>query len=489
MVGRPDTAYAAGMISEDPDRGGRAHPRLARLAWHEPPAAGGPLRPPARDVLVAALVTVAALAGSYGEAHPSEPSSYFTPPHHLPHTPDAALLVVAAAGAVLAWRRRYPRLVVAATTLLVVAYTLPGYVNGTAILLPALALGLLATRTPAVRAAAWAVAVTVAVMAATAPVNPLGWSGGSFLLIPTVNAAALFAGIAIASRRAYVESLQLQAARRAELEAQRRVGEERLRIARELHDAVAHTMATITVQAAAASQLLGDRPDDAAASLRAIRAAGKDGLRELRAILDVLRTVDSAGAGESGDGERGAGGGCADPVQPVPGLSRLADLAAGVRAAGLPVTVTVTGEPRELAAVTGQSAFRIVQEALTNALRHAGPATAVIAVDYGADALRVTVTDTGRGPAEPGGGPNGPAAGPAGPGSGAVPGHGLRGMRERAAAAGGTVEAGPGPRGGFLVSARLPLDDPRAETEPGAARPGPDRAAGSADDPARGVPR
>ncbi len=161
--------------------------------------------------------------------------------------------------------------------------------------------------------------------------------------------------------------------------------EERLRIARELHDVVAHTMATITVQAAAASQLLRDRPDEAAASLQAIRAASKDGLRELRAILDVLRSA-SGGSEES-----------ADPTQPTPGLARLDALAEGVRAAGLPVTVTVTGQPRALPAITDLSAFRIVQEALTNAIRHAGPAPAAVTADYGADELRVEITDTGRG--------------------------------------------------------------------------------------------
>ena len=184
-----------------------------------------------------------------------------------------------------------------------------------------------------------------------------------------------------------MHSARIQAARQAALDAQRRVEEERLRIARELHDVVAHTMATITVQAAAATQLLRDRPDEAAESLKAIRAASKDGLRELRAILDVLRTADSAEDP-------------ADPTQPTPGLrAGLDDLVAGVhvRAAGLPVTVTVTGHPRDLPAVTDLSAYRIIQEALTNTLRHAGPATAAVTVDYGAAALRVEVTDTGHG--------------------------------------------------------------------------------------------
>jgi signal transduction histidine kinase len=286
----------------------------------------------------------------------------------------------------------------------------------------------------------WAIAVTIVLMAATAANNPLGRYNGGFWIIPANDAVALFVGIAIANR-AYVHSARIQAARQAALDAQRRVDEERLRIARELHDVVAHTMATITVQAAAASQLLRDRPDEAAESLKAIRAASKDGLRELRAILDVLRTA--TGGDEA-----------ADPTQPTPGLSRLDALVSGVRAAGLPVTVTVTGRPRDLPAVTNLSAFRIVQEALTNTLRHAGPATAAVTIDYGPAALRVEVTDTGLGLT----GSAAEAAYAAFVIGGGGPGHGLRGMRERAAAAGGTIDAGPGPAGGFRVAAMLPLD-------------------------------
>jgi signal transduction histidine kinase len=300
------------------------------------------------------------------------------------------------------------------------------------------------------------VAVTAVLMAATAVSNPLGEFGGGFFLIPATNAVALFAGIAIASRHAYVESVRVESARRAEQGAQRRVDEERLRIARELHDVVAHTMATITVQAAAATQLLRDKPDEAAESLRAIRAASKDGLRELRATLDLLRSAPPA-AGEASSAE------LADPTQPAPGLDRLDVLAARVRAAGLPVSVTVTGQPRDLPALTGLSAFLIIQEALTNTLRHAGPATATVTVHYAADALCIEVADTGRGPggpAAPGNQGTGNGAGRAAGGEAGIhPGYGLRGMRERAAVAGGTVEAGPRPQGGFLVATRLPLDD------------------------------
>jgi signal transduction histidine kinase len=447
------------------DRGWRralpALPGWLRHAWTEP---GGTWRPATRDTAIAVVITVIAVAASYGEAHPTTPGAYFTGGHHLPRTPTVALLLVVLGGAALAWRQKYPRLVVCVATAATVAYTLPGYVNGVALLLPAVGLVTVATRFPVRQSVAWATAVTVVLMAATAANNPLGRYSGGFWIIPANDAVALFVGIAIANRT-YVHSARVQAARQAALDAQRRVEEERLRIARELHDVVAHTMATITVQAAAATQLLRDRPDEAAECLKAIRAASKDGLRELRAILDVLR------AAAGGDDDP------ADPTQPTPGLSRLDALAAGVRAAGLPVTVTVTGRQRDLPAVTDLSAFRIIQEALTNTLRHAGQAAAAVTVDYGESALRVEVTDTGHGltgsAAEAaytafviGAGfprPT-PAAGqyPGAASAGTV-GHGLRGMRERATAAGGTIDIGPLPAGGFRVAAHLPLDDQPAK--------------------------
>jgi len=422
-----------------------------RRAWGRP---GHGRQPSVRDAAIAVVITVIAVVAAYGEAHPSTPGTYFTGPYHLPQTPDAALLLVAVAGAVLAWRHCYPRLVLCASTAAVVAYTLPGYENGVALLLPAVALGTLASdaSTTWLRSSAWAIAVTAVLMGATAANNPLGPTGGGFFLIPATLAVALFAGIATASRRAYLDSQRAQLARQSAQEAQRGIDEERLRIARELHDVVAHTMATITVQASAATTLLRDRPDEAAESLQAIRAASKNGLRELRAILNVLRT-----AGGEADGQ-------VDPVQPAAGLARLDALAAGVRAAGLPVTVAVTGQPRDLPVVTDLSAFRIIQEALTNTIRHAGPATAAVTVSYDADCLAVEVTDTGCAllPAVPEAGFA--ALLPISTGTG----HGLRGMRERAAAAGGVMEVGPLPAGGFRVAARLPLDA-RADGEPAGA--------------------
>jgi len=384
-------------------------------------------RPSLRDVAAAVVVTVIAVAAAYGEAHPTNPRAYFTGNEHLPYTPDAAFLLVVAAGAVLAWRRLYPRAVLCCSTAAVVAYTLPGWVNGVALLLPAVAMGTVATIAPIRKSVLWAVAVTAVLMGATAANNPLGTYGGGFVIIPANIAVALFAGIAVGNRRAYVDSLR----DRAEREARRQIDEERLRIARELHDVVAHTMATINVQASAAAQLLTQRPELAAESLAATRSASKEGLHELRATLNVLRHADEI----------------TEPTEPTSGLARLDALAAGVRQAGLSVTVEVTGDKRPLPAVTDLAAFRIIQEALTNSIRHAGPATATVSVSYGDDLL-IEIADTGRGATLRSGDKEFSG------GSG----HGLHGMRERAAAAGGTIEIGPGPAGGFRVAARFPLD-------------------------------
>jgi signal transduction histidine kinase len=415
-------------MGEQPDPGPRARRPLPGLDWLNED--WQPSR--VRDALTAAILTIIAVVAAYGEAHPQDPKRYFTGHNHLPHTPLAAFLLVVVAGAVLAGRHERPRLVLCASTAAVVVYSVAGWVNGAAVLLPAVALGTLAATVPARQAIAWAVATLAVLGVASLVNNPLGTTGGGVTVLPFTIAVATLAGIAIASRRAYARSLRGQAER----EAQRRVDEERLRIARELHDVVAHTMATITVQAAAASQLLTTSPDRAAESLAAIRAVSKDGLRELRAILDVLRNADDP----------------ADPTTPVPGLSRLDALVTGVRLTGLQVTVGIEGEPRPLPAMTDLSAFRIIQEALTNTVRHAGASAATVAVCYSGDDLRIEVRDDGRGAA----GRSGHTGNEDGQDSASAPGHGLRGMRERAAAAAGTIEIGPMEAGGFRVAARFP---------------------------------
>ena len=190
------------------------------------------------------VVTVVLLFGSYGEAHPSSPSDKILfPGHEAPHTPLAALLLVAVAGLALAWRRRYPVTVLVVSTAAAVTYTLLGYVNGAVVLAPILAVYAVATQVSVRRAIALTVATVAVLTAATGARNPFGQiTGGGADLIPFLGAAALFAGFAVANRRAYVASIH----DRAQEEARRRIDEERLRIARELHDVVAHTMATIS---------------------------------------------------------------------------------------------------------------------------------------------------------------------------------------------------------------------------------------------------
>ncbi len=205
------------------------------------------------------------------------------------------------------------------------------------------------------------------------------------------------------------------------------VAHERARIARELHDLVAHSLAVIVLQAQAADRVLDTDPASARRALEAIDTTGRAGLEELRRLLDLL--VDQADD---------------DDLEPRPGLQQLDHLVERVRDAGLPVSVTVEGEFRPLSPGVDLSAYRIVQEALTNTLKHAGrPASATVDVTYRPDAVDIRVVDSGT-----------PATRP--PGSNPRLGHGLIGMQERAALYGGRIEAGPLAEGGFGVLATLP---------------------------------
>jgi signal transduction histidine kinase len=262
----------------------------------------------------------------------------------------------------------------------------------------------------------------------------------SFLPSIVLLALAIMLGEVVRSRRALAaetaERLRVANEER-EAEAARRVAEERLRIARDLHDTVAHSMATITVQAGSALHVLGPGDEKLRGALLAIRETSRDVLREMRATLGQLRQ----GPGD-GDGPARMGG-----------MDRLPALRDAVTAAGAPVTIAVEGEQRPLPPPVDEVAYRILQESLTNVLRHAGPAaTATVRLCYEPAALGIQVTDDGTGA---------PA--------GANGGHGLTGMAERAAAVGGTVTAGPRGEGGFEVSARLPL--PTAAGSEGAAAP------------------
>ena len=266
------------------------------------------------------------------------------------------------------------------------------------------------------------------------------WNGGSF--VDLLGNLTFFAGIfggtwlagrAIRRRRARERDLIVER----EEKARAAVLEERTRIARELHDVVAHAISVIVLQARGARHALDAEPDDARGALDAIEHTATQALREMRRLLGMLRADDGEVA-----------------LAPQPSLAQLDTLVAHVRDAGLPVDVRVEGTPRELAPGVDLSAFRIVQEALTNALKHAGPAQAQVLVRYGEDALELEVADTG------GGALNGSGGG----------GHGLAGMRERVAVFGGELESGPRARAA-TPSAPGCRCDPRPPRRRSAARP------------------
>ncbi len=395
---------------------------------------------PARDAVLAVVTAVVLVWGSYGEGHPHQAADQVQfGKLPVPHPTAPALGLVAIACLALAGRRRWPLAVLAVSTAAAAGYTLLGYVNGAVLVAPAMALYAVAAQLSVRRAVLAAVATLAVLLTVTSAANPFGTiTSGAFDVLPGLIGAALFGGIAVASRRAYIASIEARSAD----EARRRVDEERLRIARELHDIVAHTMATINVQAGAAAHVLPERPEAAADALQAIKAASKDGLRELRAILGLLRQADQD-----------------DPTQPAPGLGQLDALIAGTCGAGVATTLHVAGSPRPLPPAADLAAYRIVQESLTNVIRHAGPATASVWLRYGDRDLRIDITDTGRGRS---GAPQ------------ETRGHGLAGMRERAAAVGGDLQTGPAGPSGFRVSARLPLaGQPDPADQPGAAGPAP----------------
>jgi signal transduction histidine kinase len=222
----------------------------------------------------------------------------------------------------------------------------------------------------------------------------------------------------------------IERAEAARQEARRRAGEQRLRIARELHDVLAHNISLINVQAGVGLHLLDERPEQARPALTAIKQASKETLAELRSVLDILRDPEDDSA----------------TLTPAPGLEQLDELLAGARAGGLTVESRVEGERRELPAGVDLAAFRIVQEALTNVRRHAGPARATVRLRYGPDELAIQIDDDGA------------RVNARHEDIGAGGGNGIAGMRERATALGGTLETGPSAAAGFRVLARLPLE-------------------------------
>jgi signal transduction histidine kinase len=299
-----------------------------------------------------------------------------------------------------------------------------------AVIAPAIALYSLALSRGRIHLVAAVVAAAAAVMIADvflAGHHPRALSLQTAAHVALV-AVPVLAAEALRNRRSYIQLLleRLELAERTrEEEAQRRAEQERLRIARDLHDVVAHTLTTINVQAGVAAHLADREPSRAGSALAAIEAASRDALDELRAILGVLREADGAEA----------------PLEPAPGLDGVASLIDRFREAGADIELEVEGEqPERIPEAVQLAAFRIVQESLTNARRHARGAAACVRLAYEDGRLRVGIENN------PGQGHNGGGRGH---------GVGIAGMRERATALGGTLEAGPSACG-FRVTAELP---------------------------------
>jgi signal transduction histidine kinase len=383
------------------------------------------------DVLVAGATAMAQVGGTElfvriaGSDRPLDPIAY-------------GLLLAGALPLIV--RNRYPLPVLLVVAASATAYMLLGYPGGFYTI--ALVLAIWAAVAAGHRLASVAIVIAlVAIVIVAGFVVPTGhvrdpdapiWFGGWLV-------AALVLGEVSRGRRGYLEQVErraFEAERTREEEALRRAGEERLRIARELHDVLSHHISVINVQAGVAVHLLDkgtrtgapERDDQMAQTREAlvtISESSREAMRELRGILGVLRHVDKT-----------------DPRAPAPGLDALDDLVATVGATGLDVSVEAEGERRPLPVGTDLAAYRIIQESLTNVARHAQGQRATVSLRYRPQELEVEVADDGPGVPD---------------GATLVAGNGLTGMRERAAAVGGSLEAGPRPGGGFRVRARLPV--------------------------------
>lgn len=382
------------------------------------------------DTMTAALLFACFLFGS--EIH--------FPEAEQPDAVGPTIALAAVACGSLFWQRSRPRTVVAVTALCTAGAAALGDLL-TPLLLGPLMLALyrlaLATDRGTTRLAFLGALALVTITAfAIDPVDhpwPMQTLGpAAWLLLPVAT------GNAVRLRGAYVEAVQARAEyaeRSREEEARHRVAEERMRIARELHDVVAHHLALANAQAGTAAHLARTHPAQVERILTDLAGTTSSALREMKATVGLLRQADDPAA----------------PLAPSPGLGQLPELTDSFDSAGLAVHVCTEGSPRPLSPGVDLTAYRIVQEALTNVTKHAGGAAARVRLRYGEDRLTITVTDDGASTA---------AATPA-PGQG----FGLIGMRERARSVGGALQAGRRPEGGFEVTTRLPLYPTASERE------------------------
>ena len=390
---RPDVSPAARWVTE--------HPRVA-------------------DAAVAVLAFLVSVLGFFDGPRGGRP----------PH--DAAVVVAALAAGALVARRAGPLWVWAATSALTAVVVLLGG-TGELLAVPVLVALYTVGRAANPRVTAACALASGVLYAGALAIAEGGWldERGDANALPVLALAGAAAAVGVAVRSQH-DALQAARARaqQAELtreeEAVRRVTDERLRIARELHDVVAHHISVINVQAGVARHFMDSRPDQARAALTAVRDASKSVLTEMTAVVGLLRTEDGAG-----------------PAEPAPGLHRLPALVDSLRSAGLDVTWRTTGEVADLPSIADLAAYRVVQESLTNAVKH-GTGTAELLVHHEPREVVVEV----RNPV-----PSTPAPAPPG-------GHGLIGMRERLEAVDGTMTAGPDGAGGWRVRAVIPRVQP-----------------------------
>ncbi|HZE04292.1 MAG TPA: sensor histidine kinase [Solirubrobacteraceae bacterium] len=375
------------------------------------------------DSLLALFLTVVSVASAVvAHKHGTEPAAILE------------IILVPFTTAPIALRRYRPLAVLAVTTsagvLILILTSQAQFPVGVLVALYTVASR--CERPVSIRAAEWvALPITVGVSVST------GGHLGRIIPQLAVFAIAWVLGDNIRTRRAYLAELEARAARlerEREEKAERAVVDERARIARELHDVIAHNVSVMVVQASAGEELFDTDPRRARESLAAVASTGRAALAELRRLLGVIRAEEERAEGPA--------------YAPQPGIEYVDDLVRQVRQAGLAVELSILGEARELPEGVGLCAYRIVQEALTNTLKHAHASRAQVSVRYVDDALELQVLDDGRGAVAARNGENS--------------GHGLIGMRERVALFGGELTARPlSSGGGYEVRARLPLEEAR----------------------------
>jgi signal transduction histidine kinase len=416
------------------------HKHGTRRRWGGPPPLG-----------IAVFLALVQIFGTRAAAYGS------TGPHALDQT---GYLLLIAGPAALVFRDKWPLVSLAGALVPTVAYFSQGYPNG-----PGFVAAIAAMFTALAAGYRWL--TWLAVLTAYGVFAVLVLPGGSVARVVVIGVwclvLAFFGEVArvrgvrftqMARDRAHQEALARAEEEKARKEQQRRqASDERLLIARELHDVIGHHLSLINVQAGVGLHLMDEQPEQARTALAAIKHASAEALRETRAVLAGLNPGEAA------------------PRTPAPGLHDVERLVAEARGAGLPVAVDTVGTPRPLPPQVDRAAYRIVQEALTNVRRHAGPdAKATVVVGYSPAEISIVVSDDGTGAAVAAGpavsagvgaGTGGGAGAGAGAGAGVVEGNGIAGMRHRAATFGGTVEAGPRAGGGFEVRARIPLREDR----------------------------